>query len=121
MRSPRSPPRWREPAGDRRELRSTFRLSSGTPGDRSDPVEKSTAVDPARTPVPRPGDQHRPAPSHLRPRFHRRRRPDRPTGTTVDQLTWQAHVATASRCPDGTGAFTIGTLATPGAPNQCTP
>jgi len=44
-----------------------------------------------------------------------------PNEVVVDQLTWQAHVATASRCSDGTGAFRTATAATPGAANACTP
>jgi DNA-binding beta-propeller fold protein YncE len=44
-----------------------------------------------------------------------------PTGAVVDQHSWQAHVASASRCPDGTGAFISGTTATPGAANSCPP
>ncbi len=44
-----------------------------------------------------------------------------PGGVLVDQHTWTTHVASASRCPDATGAFVAPTTATPGAANACTP
>lgn len=40
-------------------------------------------------------------------------------GVVVDQHTWTGHVDTASRCPDGTGAFVAPAPATPGAANSC--
>jgi hypothetical protein len=42
-----------------------------------------------------------------------------PYDVVVDQHAWTAHVASASRCADGTGAFLAGTAATPGALNAC--
>lgn len=42
-----------------------------------------------------------------------------PGGAVVDEHTWSSHVDTASRCPDGTGAFVAPAPATPGAANSC--
>ncbi|AUX42512.1 uncharacterized protein SOCE26_039450 [Sorangium cellulosum] len=42
-----------------------------------------------------------------------------PGGAVADEHTWASHVATASRCPDGAGAFVAPTPATPGAANSC--
>jgi hypothetical protein len=44
-----------------------------------------------------------------------------PNGVVVDRLSWLAHVATTSRCPDGTGSFVSPTTATPNAANACAP
>jgi DNA-binding beta-propeller fold protein YncE len=42
-----------------------------------------------------------------------------PFDVVVDEHTWVSHVASASRCADGVGAFVAPTTATPGAPNAC--
>ncbi|XYI04246.1 esterase-like activity of phytase family protein [Sorangium sp. So ce1128] len=42
-----------------------------------------------------------------------------PGGVAVDEHTWTGHVDTASRCPDGTGAFVAPAPATPGVANSC--
>jgi hypothetical protein len=42
-----------------------------------------------------------------------------PFDVVADSHTWTAHVASASRCAEGTGAFLAPTPATPGAPNTC--
>ena len=41
-----------------------------------------------------------------------------PYDVRVDQHVWTAHVASASRCPEGAGGF-VATPATPGSANAC--
>jgi hypothetical protein len=42
-----------------------------------------------------------------------------PFDQVVDQHSWTAHVASTSRCPDGTGVFLAPTTPSPGANNAC--
>jgi hypothetical protein len=42
-----------------------------------------------------------------------------PYDVVADSHTWAAHVATASRCPDGTGAFLAPRPASLGVTNSC--